>query len=172
MVIVTTIGTATGSYIRQPGSTKLQQIPPLVPGCAMIANEINNFGAVAGIAYLDGIADRNFHAFVYANGKSTDLGTLPPTVPNPGLLSSQAFGINIWGQIVGDSEDRIANFTHGIIYYNGVMHDLNSMLSASTKGWVIVEANSINDLGQILCYASYQNNPSVSVILTPNLILP
>ncbi len=43
------------------------------------------------------------HAFLWQNGKMTDLGTLP------GGSSSTAYGINDRGQIVGESNDASNN---------------------------------------------------------------
>ena len=54
---------------------------------------INASGQVAGLAYT--AAD--LEAFLYSNGKMTDLGTL-------GGTQSWAYGINASGQVVGESD--------------------------------------------------------------------
>lgn len=174
------------SYIRHPGSTKLQQIPALVPGASISVISINNLGVIAGSGSLDTTFSIE-HAIVYANGKTTDLGTLPSIGTNPGDLYSYAECINTRGQIVGNSAQE-ARFTedptnpeyytynpgysHGFVYYDAVMHDLNAMLPGSANGWVVTEAWSINDKGQIAASAQYQGGYPQSVVLTPNQILP
>jgi uncharacterized membrane protein len=167
--------TLDSAYIRQPGSTKLQQIPPSVPGTSVEATSINNLGVIAG--------NNSAGAFVYANGKITELGALPPVGINPGSRYSFAESINVRGQVVGNAyQDESLNppdyqslnlgYIKGFIYYAGAIHDLNAMLPASAKGWVIEEAWSINDEGQIAATAQYQGGYPQPVILTPNEILP
>jgi probable HAF family extracellular repeat protein len=65
----------------------------------------------------------------------TDLGTLG---------GCYAYGINASGQVVGQSSNG-----HGFLYSGGVMTDLNSLLPAGS-GWQLVNANAINDSGQIV----------------------
>jgi probable HAF family extracellular repeat protein len=171
------------AYIRHPGSTKLQQIPPLGSGTQVTVGAINNLGVVVGSANLNPNSNslRLLHAFAYTNGKTTDLGTLRSVGTNPGLLYSGASDINIRGQIVGSSSQMrstdpqtglIVNpgYIKAFIYYSGVMHDLNSMVKA--KDWVITAADSINELGQIAGSAQYQGGYTQPVVLTPNEICP
>ena len=73
--------TIRSSFIRQPGSGKLQQIPSRVPGASVDAASINQLGVIAGDAFLDTVNNVD-HAFIYANGKMTDLGVLPATGVN------------------------------------------------------------------------------------------
>lgn len=88
------------------------------------------------------------------------LGSLEPG------RSSGAYDINNNGDVVGyayvTSLSYSTNFStgkitittntvsHGFLYQNGAMVDLNSLISTNS-GWVIQEAYSINDSGQILC---------------------
>ena len=69
----------------------------------------------------------------------TDLGTLGG--------SSEAFGINDSGQVVGDSFPAAGS--RPFLYTNGSMQDLNSFISPSS-GWVLAYAARINDSGQII----------------------
>lgn len=65
----------------------------------------------------------------------------------PGDSTSQALGINIWGQVVGFSTGGAAG-SRGFIYQNGVLTNLNELLLPGSHGRVLT-ATSINDLGQI-----------------------
>jgi probable HAF family extracellular repeat protein len=166
------------TYIYQPGFTKNQVIPALAPGSGVSALAINQLGVIAGSAYINA-QNLIFHAFVYTNGRTTDLGTLPSVGANPGDQNSQVNSVNLWGQMVGISAQYVLytgnvpnpGYTHGFIYSGGVMRDLNSMLSASASGWEINDAMGINDLGEIAALATYKGGAQTSVILKPSGIL-
>lgn len=70
-------------------------------GNPTIATAINNRGTVVG--YSSSLENYNIevplHAFVWKNGKVTDLNSLLPA--NSGWQLTAAYGINDWGQIVG-----------------------------------------------------------------------
>jgi probable HAF family extracellular repeat protein len=67
----------------------------------------------------------------------TDLGTL-------GGTSSEAFGINNLGEVVGDANLPGDGVAHAFLYSGGVMHDLG------TLGGTFNQAAAINDLGQVV----------------------
>ncbi len=71
----------------------------------------------------------------------TDIGTLP------GDVKSIADDINASGQVVGVSRDK-NNGERAFLYSNGVIHDLNSMLTPGS-GWQLLAATAINDSGVI-----------------------
>ena len=50
------------TYIRQPGNSQLQRLPSLVPGAAVDMQSINQFGVVAGAAYVDTSMTWNTHS--------------------------------------------------------------------------------------------------------------
>ena len=60
--------------------------------------------------------------------------------------------INNAGDIVGDCD--VPTGSHGVLWANGVLIDLNSRLE--TAGWKITNAVSINNQGWILCYGEFQ----------------
>jgi probable HAF family extracellular repeat protein len=68
----------------------------------------------------------------------TDLGTLP------GDGSSEAFGINSSGQVVGYSEASSGSACSAFLYANGTMHNLGN------AGWGNSYAFGINDSGQVV----------------------
>jgi probable HAF family extracellular repeat protein len=99
------------------------------------ARAINAAGQVVGDAATDG----DHHAFLYSDGKMTDLGTVPD------LFRYSALCINAKGQVafyaVGAGERRYTFF-----YRDGTMTDVGS-LGGST--W----PRAINDSGQLVCNA-------------------
>ena len=71
--------------------------------------------------------------------------------------ASNAATINDCGQVVGSygtgkafTQDEIG---HAFVWQHGRMTDLNRML-AHKSGWVLYEADAINDRGQIVCWGN------------------
>lgn len=130
------------------------------------ATGISSSGQVVGYSLT---ADSETHAFLYSAGVMTDLGTLGGSsqgngVPCPlgmsyGAGSSQAYGINASGQVVGSAcsyapvTPQALNNNKAFLYSGGSMIDLNSILPANS-GWVLEQANAINDSGQIVGFGT------------------
>jgi probable HAF family extracellular repeat protein len=75
-----------------------------------------------------------------------DLGTL-------GGSSSWGLGINKSGAVVGFATTH-DNVYHGFVSFDGAsMQDLNRLIPRKS-GWVLGEANGINDAGQIVGYGT------------------
>jgi probable HAF family extracellular repeat protein len=145
------------AFLAQPGGTNSKDLGTL--GGDAWANALNDFGQVVGYCST-GVLDR---AFLYSGAKMRDLGTLP------GGTSADAFGINIFGQVVGSSDVAgEGEFGHGFVYLYGQMLDLNELLSPDAKGWLVFFALGINDLGQIVGSAVDAAGTIHSVILTPH----
>jgi probable HAF family extracellular repeat protein len=105
------------------------------------ALDINNKGQVAG--YSDLAGDTTMHGFLWQ--KSTgmiDLGTLP------GDVGSDADGINNLGQVVGGSWDIDGN-ERAILWQNGVMTDLNTLIPPDSPLYLVEATGTINDEGEI-----------------------
>jgi probable HAF family extracellular repeat protein len=66
----------------------------------------------------------------------------------------------VGGSLVG------GNVTHGFLYNHGTMTDLNSLIPANS-GFIIVNAQDINDRGQIAAQAISTNpqDPTQYVVL-------
>jgi probable HAF family extracellular repeat protein len=76
-------------------------------GTHSIAKSINDRGQIVGSSLTTPGSDQE-HAFLYFNGKMTDLGTLP------GMTYSYAYGINNNGQTVGYSRSLYQE--HAFLY--------------------------------------------------------
>ena len=85
-------------------------------GTSSVAAAINSAGQVAG---MSGTANGDDHAFYWASGVMTDLGTL-------GGNYSAANAINDSGQVVGVSRTASGQL-HAFVWRNGVMHDLGTL---------------------------------------------
>lgn len=78
-----------------------------------------------------------------------------------GPENSAASGINNLGQVVGSINGRPILWGNGV---GGEAQDISGLLDA--QGWTLTTAGKINDLGQILGYATYQG-VSYHVLLSP-----
>jgi probable HAF family extracellular repeat protein len=105
-----------------------------------IAYAINGHNQIVGQAVnSEGIA----LAAIWENNTVRSLGILLP-----GDAAAFATSINNKGQAVGSSFDFSGNWSHGIIWENGKMFDLNQLFPASSNLYVI-SASNINESGQI-----------------------
>jgi probable HAF family extracellular repeat protein len=121
------------------------------------ANSINDRGAVVGNS--DTTNDAESHAFLYSQGRMTDLGTL-------GGQDSVAAAINDKGAVVGASLTS-ASAIHGFIDLRGRMVDLNSLIPAES-GFVITNAEDVNDRGQIVAQGYETSTPTAQLALLLN----
>jgi probable HAF family extracellular repeat protein len=119
--------------------------------------DLNDAGQVVGW-YETSSGSR--HAFMYSNGSVNDLGVLP------GYLYGGASGINSLGQIVGSSGLDSLNSYHAMIYEEGALYDLNTLIPANSN-WTLTSARRINDLGQIIGQGISPNGVSHAYLLTP-----
>ncbi|MCF6261876.1 MAG: DUF3466 family protein [Gammaproteobacteria bacterium] len=123
--------------------------------------DVNDSGLVVGrMGWRD-----NIRAFKWAspNGSLEDLGTL-------GGAQSVARSVNNAGTIVGWANVS-DGAKHAFIYENGTMYDLNDYVSGD-PGFVIVDAYSINEIGQILVRAYKSSSQNQYWLLTDPDSLP
>jgi len=109
---------------------------------------INTGGQITGYSSLaySGSGPLLQHAFLYSNGKMTDLGTLA------GGTFSAGYGINVRGTIVGTSNLSGTSTPHGFLYSAGLMTDLNSLVEGdpAAVGVTLEIGQAINDYGWIV----------------------
>jgi probable HAF family extracellular repeat protein len=140
------------------GST-MKDLGVLSGGVSSMANAINSLGVVVGQS--DGTrTDGHWHAVKWdTSGNIKDLGVL-----NGGTYSV-AFGVNDANVVVGYGNIS-TNAPHAMIWTpSHGMRDLNSLIPAST-GWTLINANAINNVGQITGYGSH-NGHNHAFVLTP-----
>ena len=83
---------------------------------------------------------------------------------NLGAIYCEALGINNAGQVVGDFGNHIDN--HAFLYNGSNMVDLNTLIDPSS-GWTLQDANSINNLGQIVGNGTISAGQDDAFLLTP-----
>jgi probable HAF family extracellular repeat protein len=133
---------------------KIEDLGTLPHGVTSSARAVNDGGQIAGFGDTpDGI-----HAFLYTGGAMQDLGTL-------GDSPSEASGINSRGEVVGAS-NLAGGKRHAFLWQDGRMIDLNAM-RPQESAWVLLNAFSINDEGQIACSASRKGESAHLLLLTP-----
>lgn len=140
------------------GSTK-KDLGTLPGGITSMANSINASGDIVGQS--DGSSTQGlWHAVLWnTSDKIEDLGTLV------GGTYSVAFGINDSSVVVGYG-NVWNNAPHAMVWTStSGMQDLNSLVPASS-GWVLINANAINNVGQITGYGS-KNGYNHAFLLTP-----
>ncbi len=121
-----------------------------------VAYAINNLGQIVGkVRSADGTH--------YVAALWQPDGTLTNHEPLPGDLDAFATGINNLGQVVGNDFDSNFNWSHGFIWQNGVMTDLNTLIPADSN-LSIISASNINERGQISGMATVVNGPDAGNI--------
>lgn len=126
-----------------------------------IAVDINDAGLTVG--YVSEPAGAGLtSAAIFVNGMAQLLGTLSN---DPEAESSHANGVNDAGAIVGDFQVPAA-LPRGFIYSDGEMYDLN-LYVRNPRAITIVEANAINNAGQIAGRAQRPDGSLYAVVLTP-----
>lgn len=113
------------------------------------AHAINDAGVVVGESGTS-------VAFKYENGQMISLGAINGR--------TAALDINNDGVIVGVSGSTSPN-PIAFVYRDGEMLDLNTLIPQDS-GWVLQNANGINDLGQIVGWGLY-NGEERAFLLTP-----
>ena len=134
-----------------------------------IANAINNLDQSVGqVRRADGSA--RVAALWQPDGTLTVLDQHSCKCILSGDLASFATGINNRGQVVGSTIDSDNNWSHGFIWRNGVMTDLNTLISGDSN-LSVISASNINERGQISGMATVVTVPHAgdihSILLTP-----
>ncbi|MBL9135057.1 MAG: hypothetical protein JNK85_04280 [Verrucomicrobiales bacterium] len=117
------------------------------------ASSINNRGLIAGSAETP---DGNPHAYMWANGVMVRLGGDEPY--------SSALSLNNRGEIVGAA--GLANLEGRAVLWTGTERVWLGDRIPSDSGWTLLEADCINDRGQITGIGYHDGQPRV-FLLTP-----
>jgi 6-phosphogluconolactonase (cycloisomerase 2 family) len=79
-------------------------------------------------------------------------------------------------KITRDASGQLISYTsaitHGWVSAGGKLRDVNGLLNGASKGWEISVARKINDRGEVLADANFNNGEVHEVLLTPSAILP
>jgi probable HAF family extracellular repeat protein len=99
-------------------------------------------------------------------GPLKDLGTLP------GGGSTQGWGVNDFGQVVGYSYIS-SSATHAFLYRGGKMLDLTDLIANPIPGFTLISATGISDTGYITGSMSMGPvGPVHAFLLTPTAGVP
>ena len=132
---------------------KIFDLGVMPDGSGSFARAINDRGQIVGFGRISD----DTHAFLYANGKMNDLGTL-------GKDPSNANSINNAGLIVGASAIK-GGRRHACLWRDGKPYDLNLLIPPGA--WTLREAYNINATGQIICLGANKAGELYSILLTP-----
>jgi probable HAF family extracellular repeat protein len=129
----------------------------LVPGQGSNPAKINNNGEVVGTSPD---ADGKTRAVVYSDWTLQNIDTV-------GGTGSAALDLSDGGRVVGYVKDA-AGVKHAFVYTGGSgMTDLNNLVTAGS-GWVLTEADRVNEKGQIAGIGTY-NGTTQAFLLTPTV---
>jgi len=177
-------GVGVGTEILSAGGTAAMTCPPFKviasppnPKWINFGFSINNRGEVVGRLSV-GPTIKNFHPFLYRDGKVIDIGT--PLFPGNKSAVGAADDINNAGTVVGwmaagggviGPPSILPVDPRGFIYCGGKTVEVNKLLPESVaKEWDVIIAAHINDRGQIAAIAykgGYPNGVEHAVLLTP-----
>lgn len=80
---------------------------------------------------------------------------------------SAATALNNAGVVVGYNFAPLARLSHATMWANGCICDLNSMADLNGTGLTLVQANAINERGQVVSFGINENFEARAVLLTP-----
>jgi probable HAF family extracellular repeat protein len=141
--------------------TGMQDLGTLAGGVTSIANALNESGIIVGES--DGASTRgHWHAVMWDTAKKIrDLGTIA------GGNYSIAFAVNDSSVVVGYG-NLSNNAAHAMRWTSaGGMKDLNSLIPP-TSGWVLINANAVNSLGQITGYGLIKGHNHAFLLTSVN----
>jgi uncharacterized membrane protein len=152
-------GVIVGEYAVDPQDDRKPFVVPAQPNCCGTARfgsatDVNGLGHIVGYSYALPSAST---AWFYASGTTT---TLPDLA---GATNSAPRAINDNDQVVG--VEFIGSYGHGVLWENGQVYDLQSLVTNMPANARIEDAVDINNSGQIIVFI-----PSVgsqTFLLTP-----
>jgi len=165
----------THAFIYQPSVTGGQMRDlGVLGGHSSYGMAINTYNHVVGYSTRQA-NDERVHAFLHDGKSMNDLGSLGAKGTQSDV--SAALGINKLDQVVGYSYlpgvrgmplQQVAFLWSRDGYGGGKMVNLNTLLNATGKNYLLISATAINDNGQIVANAyDKQNGGPRAVLLTP-----
>lgn len=124
---------------------------------------INKSGQVIGDAVKGADPPGGFEQAFVTGPNGTGITFLTDGTTRSG--SSDAYGINSEGDVVGSSGGNVYPYQNGFIYKDGTMYNLNNLIENNT-GINITVAFTIDDSGRIVARGIY-NNAYEFFLLTP-----
>jgi hypothetical protein len=123
---------------------------------------INDNGWIAGTLNVSPVAGTYIgQAVLYVNSRFISVGAVK------GFKTSQSLSMNDLGMVVGNLESGVPPYTSSVFVYNGVMHDLNTLVDG---GWTITTVGKINIFGQIAATGTKAGSTTTyALLLTPSL---
>jgi probable HAF family extracellular repeat protein len=118
-----------------------------------MARAINGAGRIAGDGQLPGFSAEHALTYDVATASFASLG-----VEATGAFASQGNDINARGDVVGTMQLNVGE--HAFLASGGRVYDLNDLIPAGT-GWVLQDALSVNDRGQIVGRGVLASSPDV-----------
>lgn len=117
-----------------------------------VATSINDRGAVVGASQF---TDGTIHPFLWT--RATGMQDLGLPAGDFVSLAPCCNTINNWGQVVGFSFPGPLGSGRAILWQNKVPIDLNTLIPKDSP-WYLLDAESINDAGQIVGYGTINGN--------------
>lgn len=111
---------------------------------------INNKGQVAGFGNQQGSPATAFNPVGFYWDQQHGISAINPIGTD---TNSWAWGINVHGQVVGQSLNLNTGASRAFIYENGQATDLNTLIQANSSLDLLL-ANDINDEGEIVGFAN------------------
>lgn len=157
------MGTSEADYVEEATLYKHGRLYGLgrLGGNYSHAYGLNDHGQVVGstdVGRQDDHGNQITHPFLWEQGRGMrDLGTLGGTY-------GDAHAINSHGVVVGNGTGP-DDHEHAFLWERGRLYDLNRLIPLGT-GWVLSDANAINDRGQIAGIGVFGGHEH-AVLLTP-----
>ncbi len=160
------------------GPFELPFLPAAEPEWTSAASGLNDYGQIVGHVQVGTFEGSTLsRAVLWENGNAVDLGLLPEAgqgtneFGQTAHVSTMASDVNSSGTVVGMSFPgaTIPQLRPGPwVYRDGVMTNLNDLLTPGSQPWIIREVNSVNESGVIAGSAhTLADTHSRAVLLVP-----
>ena len=143
-------------------------ITPSGADASATANGINDAGIAVGGYRVD--LQHPYHAYVLNGNQESQIAARDDIGMPAGGTTSEAYGINNSGNVVGFSDAGAFYWTPPVSPQPasaGTMVNLNTVITGVPAGDLMDEAKAINDAGAIAGFTHHQDNTYTAWVLTP-----